>query len=77
MSRTGLTICSTPQAAAEQWGRWQPDWVLVSQHHKRIAIKDLCRPSDVHPAQLLAAALREQQTCLPLLEALSYDPDRG
>ena len=41
MSKTGLKICSTPQATAEQWGRRQPDWVLVSQHHKRIAIVDL------------------------------------
>ena len=77
MSKTGLKICSTPQATAEQWGRRQPDWVLVSQHHKRIAIVDLCRPSDVHPAQLLAAAIRKQQTYLPLLEALSYYSDQG
>jgi hypothetical protein len=77
MSKTGLKICSTPQATAEQWGRRQPDWVLVSQHHKRIAIVDLCRPSDVHPDQLLAAAMRKQQTYLPLLEALSYYSDQG
>ena len=69
MSKTGLILSSTPQATAEQWGRRQPDWVLVSQHHKRIAIVDLCRPSDVHPDQLLAAAMRKQQglsrhTCL-------------
>jgi hypothetical protein len=25
-----------------------PDWVAISQVHKRIAIIDLCRPSDVH-----------------------------
>jgi hypothetical protein len=31
----------------------------------------------VHLAQLLAAALRKQQTYLPLLEALSYYSDRG
>ncbi len=77
MSKTGLKVFSTPQAAAEQWGRRQPDGVLVSQHHKRIAIVDLCRPSDVHPAQLLAAAIRKQQTYLPLLEALSYYSDQG
>ena len=77
MSKTGLKICSTPLATAEQWGRRQPDWVLVSQHHKRIAIVDLCRPSDVHPAQLLAAAIRKQQTYLPLLESLSYYSDQG
>jgi hypothetical protein len=77
MLDTGLTLCSTSQATAEQWGRRQPDWVLVSHHHKRIAIVDLCRPSDVHPAQLLAAAVRKQQTYLPLQEALSYYSDQG
>ena len=72
MANTGLTLRPTPQFTAEQWGRRQPDWVLVSQHHKRIAVVDLCSPSDVHPAQLLAAAMRKQQTHLPLLDALSY-----
>ncbi len=85
MSRTGLTICSTPQATAAMGQAAlprQPDWVLVSQHpsHKR-AIVDLCsvvcRPSDMYPDKLLAAALRNQQRYLPLLEALSFNSDRG
>ena len=57
MSSAGLTLCSTSQAKPEQWGRRQPDWVLVLQHHTRIAIVDLYRLSDVHPSQLLAAAI--------------------
>jgi hypothetical protein len=77
MSRTGLKLSSPSQATAEQWGRRQPDWFLVSHHHKRIAIVDLCRPSDVHPAQLLAAAKRKQQAYLPLPEALSFYSDQG
>ena len=77
MSRTGLVLSSTSHATAEHWGRRQPDWVLVSPHHKRIAIVDLCRPSDVHPDQLLAAAMRKQQTYLPLQEALSFYSDQG
>ncbi len=77
MSNTGLVLCLTPQATAEQWGRRQPDWVLVSQHHKRIAIADLHRPSDVHPAQLFAAAMCKQQTYLPLQDALHYYSDQG
>jgi hypothetical protein len=77
MSRTGLILCSTSQATAEQWGRRQPDWVLVSHNHKRIAIVDLCRPSDVHTAQLLAAAVRKQQAYLPLQEALRFYADQG
>ncbi len=28
--------------------RWQPDWVVLSDVHKRIAIIDLCRPSVAH-----------------------------
>jgi hypothetical protein len=44
----------------QQWGLQQPDWVLVSQHHKRIAGVDLCRPSDVPPAQLLARVSLQQ-----------------
>jgi hypothetical protein len=76
MSRTGLILCSTSQATAEQWGRRQPDWVLVSHHHKRIIIVDLCRPSNVHTAQLLAAAMRKQQAYLPLQEALRFYADQ-
>ena len=45
--------------------------------HKRIAVVDLCRPSDVHPAQLLTAAIRKQQTYLPLLDALSHYSEQG
>jgi hypothetical protein len=77
MSSTGLILCSTSQATAEQWGRRQPDLVLVSQRHKRIAIFDLCCPSDVHPAQLLAAAMRKQQTYLLHQDALHYYSDQG
>ena len=49
--RTGLTLRSTPQATVDQLGRRQPDWIAISAVHKRIAIMDLCRPSDVLPAQ--------------------------
>ena len=78
MENTGLTLRPTPQFTAEQWGRKQPDWVLVSQQRKRIAIVvDLCRPSDVHPAKLLTAAIRKQQKYLPLLDALSHYSEQG
>ena len=77
MAKTGLILRSTPQATADQWGKRQPDWVLISQHHQRIAIVDLCRPSDVHPAQLLAAAMRKQQTYGPLQEALGQYTEQG
>ena len=77
MATTGLVLRSTPLATADQWGRRQPDWVLISAHHQRIAIVDLCRPSDVHPAQLLAAAVRKQQSYGPLQEALGHYTEQG
>ena len=60
-----------------QLGRRQPDWILMSKEHKRIAIVDLCRPSDVHQPQLLAAAIRKQQVYQPLVEGLSYYTEHG
>ncbi len=72
MAKTGLVLCSTSLADVDQLGRRQPDWILVSEEHKTIAIVDLCRPSDVHQAHLLAAAIRKQQKCQPLLEGRSY-----
>ena len=57
--------------------RWQPDWVAISQNHKRIAIIDLCRPSDVHREQLHAAALRKQERYSPLIYALDYYISQG
>ena len=64
--RTGLTLRSNPQATADQLGHRQPDWIAISAVQKRIAIMDLCHPSDVLPTQLLAAALRKQHAYNPL-----------
>jgi hypothetical protein len=61
----------------EQIGRRQPDWLLISDEFKRIAIPDLCRPSNVLPPQLQAAAQRKQQAYSPLEEALSYYTKQG
>jgi hypothetical protein len=49
----------------------------VSNEHNRIAIVNLCRPSDIHQAQLLAAAIRKQQAYQPLVEGLSYYTELG
>jgi hypothetical protein len=57
--------------------RWQPDWVFVSHELKRIAIVDLCRPSDVHPDQLKAVAIHKQEGYKPLLSILSHCIDKG
>ncbi len=69
MAKTGLVLRSTSLADVDQLGRRQPDCILVSEVHKKIAIVDLCRPSDVHQAQLLAAAIRKQQTYQHLWKA--------
>lgn len=68
---------TTPTDGVCDLSRWQPDWVLVSTTLKRIAIVDLCRPSDVHPDQLSAAGIRKQQVYSPLVDALGYYSDQG
>ncbi len=60
MSLTGLVLQSTFSATADELGLQQQDRVLVSESLQRIAIVDLCLPSDTSPAQLLAAAMRKQ-----------------
>ena len=85
MGDMGLTLCtvqSTIVSCAKNMSpeepthmcdlsRWQPDWVAISQVHKRIAIIDRCRPPDVlvHREQLHAAAIRKQEGCLPPIYA--------
>jgi hypothetical protein len=63
MAKTGLILRSSSLTAddVDQLGRRQPDWILVPIEAKRIAIVDLCRPSDIHQTQLQAAAIRKQQ----------------
>jgi ribonuclease HI len=92
MKNTGLTLSPVPAALVAQaqqrlveddperlcaLDRWQPDWIFVSHELKRIAIADLCRPSDVHPDQLKAAAIRKQEGYRPLLSALHHYTDQG
>ena len=77
MAKTGLPVVlrRTDHAAIKQIGRRQP----VSSELKRIAIPDLCRPSDASHSQLVAAAKRKQHSYSPLKEpeALSYYTERG
>jgi hypothetical protein len=77
MAKTGLVLRPTDHATIEQIGTRQLDWLLVSGELKRIAIPDLCRPSDISPSQLLAVAKRKQHTYSPLEEALSYFTEQG
>ena len=69
---TGLVLCpvsttSVAQArrqptddpeSEQDLGRWQPDWIIFSSELKKIAILDLCCPSDAHPTQLTVAATK-------------------
>ncbi len=57
--------------------RWRPDWVAISYAHKRIAIIDLCRPSDAYGDQLEAAAALRQEGYSPLLCALDFYSEQG
>ena len=53
------------------------DCILVSEHHKEIAIVDLCRPSDVNPAQFRAAAMQKQHSYCPVEQVLNDCTDQG
>jgi hypothetical protein len=79
MAKTGLILRSSSLIAddVDQLGWQQPDWILVSKDAKRIAIIDLCRPSDIHQTQLQAAAIRKQQAYQYLVGGLSYYTEQG
>ena len=71
MGNMGLTLSKVPATVVVDAGissgfdaagkcdlkRWRPDWVTISYAHKRIAIIDLCSPSDAYEEHLEAAAL--------------------
>jgi hypothetical protein len=58
-------------------GRWQPDLVLISRSLHKIAILELCRPSDVRLARLQEAYQGKLTTYEPLHTALSGYTDDG
>jgi hypothetical protein len=79
MAKTGLILRSSSLTDddVDQLGRLQPDWILVSKEAKKIAVIDLCCPSNIHQTQLQAAAIRKQQAYQPLVEGLSYYTEQG
>ena len=91
MGHLGLTMAKVSAAVVTNAGqspavgptgqcdlqRWQPDWVAISHTRRRIAIIDLCRPSDVHEDQLKAAALLKQNRYQPLIGALEFYVQQG
>ena len=62
-SRVAHALNRSPDASGrgDDLGSWQPDWVIVSEVHKKPAKVDLCRPADVHQDQLLVAWDRKQR----------------
>ncbi len=51
--------------------------MAISYAHKRVAIIDLCRPSDAHEDQLESAATLKQDGYSPLLSALDFYTKQG
>jgi ribonuclease HI len=93
MLRTGLQLRPVSSARVRETGRcvseadleagrmslsrWQPDFVSVSFKAKKIAILELCRPSDTSSGQLQAAYERKRNLYGPLVEALGHYSDSG
>jgi len=58
-------------------GRWRPDFIAISESRKKIAIVELCRPSDVWLERLEAAYQGKLAVYAPLLTALSSYTESG
>ena len=58
-------------------GRWRPDFLVVSFARRKVAILELCRPSDVSTDMLQNAYNRKLEIYGPLREALKYYLDSG
>jgi hypothetical protein len=58
-------------------GRWRPDFLVVSFARRKVAILELCRPSDVSTDLLQNAYNRKLEIYGPLREALKYYLDSG
>ena len=75
---TGRHVCEADlDAGRMSLSRWQPDFVAVSYAAKKIAILELCRPSDTSPGQLQAAYERKLSVYSPLVDALGHYSDSG
>ena len=81
MARAGRKISDAERATGlvnvARLGRLQPDFVTLSSADKRLAILDLCRPSDIHVDQLVTAYTRKDISYTPLVDALFYYEAEG
>ena len=58
-------------------GRWRPDLLVVSESRQKIAIVELCRPSDVRLERFEATFQGKLAIYAPLLMALSSYTESG
>ena len=77
VQQSGRTVSNADiQVGSMSLGRWQPDLMLISHSRCKIAILELCRPSDVRLARLQEAYQGKLTTYEPLRTALhSYTQD--
>ena len=59
MEATGRPVCNADLEAGQMYlGRWRPHLLVLSFRAHKIAVLEVCRPSDVSPERLQAAYLR-------------------
>jgi len=75
---SGRPVSDADLAAGETAvGRWRPDFLAVSYSLSKIAIVEVCRPSDVRLERLEAAYQGKLAVYGPLLTALSFYTESG
>jgi len=89
LAKSGLRMATDVQSAPDgldplpagqhglDLGRWQPDFILISQERARIAILEVTRPADILTAQLVTAYNTKKSKYAPILPALQYYSDHG
>jgi len=78
VKQSGRDVSAADEASGSMsLGNWRPDFVAVSRARRKIAILDVCRPSDSRLARLSAAYQDKVRTYQPLLAALGQYSDNG
>ena len=78
VQQSGRPVRDTDTAAGDMaLGRWRPDLLAVSYSRHKIAILELCRPSDVRLERLDAAYQGKLAVYEPLRTALGFYTDSG
>jgi hypothetical protein len=78
VQNSGRLVSDADAAAGDMAvGKWRPDFIAISESRKKIAILELCRPSDVRLERLEAAFQGKLAVYAPLLTALSSYTENG